>query len=103
MDFTRFGLPNSGNPDCDAGYYIDDAGVDVPNPYCTFLTVIDNFTYGFLGTYEVTEGSTCLAACQPVAPATTCTQPTGAVTIQATAQSSLDTAEDRVTLQGIAK
>ena len=99
MDFTRFGLPNSGNPDCDAGYYINDAGVDVPNPYCTFLTVVDNFTYGFYGTYEVTELSTCLAACTP----TPCTQPSGTVTIQATAQSSLDTAEDRVTLSGVAQ
>jgi hypothetical protein len=102
MNFTRFGLPNSGNPDCDAGYFIADGGAEVANPYCTYLTVISDFSGGFLGTYEVTEGSSCLT-CTPVPPATSCTPPPGTVTIQATAQSSLDTGVDRVTLQGVAQ
>ena len=101
MTITRFGLPNSGNPECDAGYYFDDAGAQQPNPYCTFLTAITGFSGGFAGNYEVSESSAC-NSCTPVAPATTCTPPSGTVTVEGTAQSSLDTAQDRTQITGTA-
>jgi hypothetical protein len=84
MTFARLGLPGSGNPACDAGYYLDDAGQAQANPYCTYLTSLTNFSGGFLSIYELSEATSCDG---------------GAVTIQATAQSSLDTnlAETQIT------
>ncbi|HUB06261.1 MAG TPA: hypothetical protein VMB50_04635 [Myxococcales bacterium] len=88
LDFARFGLPASGNPDCDAGYYVDDAGAQVANPYCTFLTSISDFSGGFGVKYQVSESSTC-NTCTPTPPATSCTPPPGTVSVVSTAASNL--------------
>jgi hypothetical protein len=84
MNFTRLGLPNSGNPLCDAGYFIADGGAQVSNPYCTYDTVISGFSGGFLGSYQVLDMSGCC----------------GEVGIIATAQSSLDSHADDITMSG---